>query len=417
MDDAALIAAIEARLLPNPPDKLGVAVSGGGDSMALLALSCKVARAHGISLYVISVDHGLRSGARDELALVSDFCTLHNLPHQIENWRGWDGAGNLQGVARDARYALIHCWAEEIGIGAVLLGHTADDQAETLMMRLARGAGVDGLSAMAPRRLRDGIVYVRPLLGITRAELRTYLTAQGIEWADDPSNDDTRFARVAMRQALEQLEPLGLTARTLADVAQNMRQAREALDWQSFLAAREVAQVQLGTVRLDRRQFRTLPAEISRRLLVHAIMWVNGGEYPPRRSAIAALKSAIQEQRTVTLDGCQVAVLRDAIWVFRELNAVRDTCCEIGDLWDNRWRVCGPEDDPRLHVGPMGEAALNAQPDWRELGLPRGALLSLPAVWEGSELIVAPVFDAAGGWSVEVDGGQDAFFAALLSRQ
>ncbi|ASM72997.1 MULTISPECIES: tRNA lysidine(34) synthetase TilS [Roseobacteraceae] len=417
MDDAALIAAIEAQLLPNLPEKIGVAVSGGGDSMALLSLVARVAQPRGIQVQVVSVNHGLRSGVQDELALVSNLCATLELPHHVENWQGWGGAGNLQGAARAARYDLIDRWAEGAGLDIVLLGHTADDQAETLMMRLARGAGVDGLSAMAPRRQRGGVTYVRPLLDITRAELRAYLKRNNIVWADDPSNDDTRFARVAMRRALTQLEPLGLTAKTLAGVARNMRQAREALDWQTFLAAREVAAVHLGAVRLDVGRFHALPSEISRRLLVHAILWINGGDYPPRRGGITAVQAAIAEGRTTTLDGCQLTFSGDFLWVFRELNAVRDIRCSVGDLWDNRWRISGPKHDPMLQVGPMGDAALAERPDWRDLDLPRGALLSMPAVWKGQTLLATPVFDDADGWSAEVTGGHDAFFAALLSRR
>ncbi len=416
-NDAALGAALAAHLLPDPPEKLGVAVSGGGDSMALLALADDFARAQGVQVHVISVDHGLRSGARDELALVAAFCAARGLPHRVETWSGWDGAGNLQGAARAARYHLINQWADSVGLNTVLLGHTADDQAETLMMRLARGAGVDGLSAMAPRRVRDGVTYVRPLLDITRAELRAYLGRHGIAWADDPSNDDTSFARVAMRQALTQLEPLGLTAKTLAGVARNMRQSREALNWQAFQAAHDVAQVRCGAVRVDVQKFRDLPAEISRRLLVQAVMWINGGGYPPRRSGIAGVQAAVAEGRTTTLDGCQISFAGPVMWIYRELNAVRDSTSKLDEVWDSRWRVDGPENKPDWHVGAVGEDGLSQRPDWRDLGLPRGAMLTLPAVWNGPELVAVPVFDGAAGWSAEISGGQETFFAALLSRQ
>ncbi|MCR8827553.1 tRNA lysidine(34) synthetase TilS [Pseudosulfitobacter koreensis] len=417
MDDSPLTDAILGQLQPELPEKLGLAVSGGGDSMALLALTADIARARGISLSVISVDHGLRSGVREELALVGDFCAAQQLPHHVESWQGWDGTGNLQGAARAARYHLINRWAEAQGIDTVLLGHTADDQAETLMMRLARGAGVDGLSAMAVRRRRGAVTYVRPLLDITRAELRDYLKARHIRWADDPSNEDTSFARVAMRRALAQLGPLGLSAKTLSGVAQNMRQARDALEAQTQTAAQDVASVHAGTVRLDLQPYEALPAEISRRLLVHAILWINGGAYPPRRGGVSAVQAAIKERRTVTLDGCQISFSGDHMWVYRELNAVRDTRSAPDDLWDGRWRVSGPGDTAQLHVAALGEAGLATRPDWRDLGLPRDALMSMPAVWRGQELVAAPVVGAPDGWKAEATGAQDSVFAALLSRQ
>jgi len=384
--------------------------------VALLATTVEFAREHSIDLHVITVDHGLRAEAKDEIALVTDLCATWDLPHHVEYWKGWSGAGNLQSEARDARYELMADWAYANDVSHVLLGHTADDQAETFIMRLARGAGVDGLSAMVPRRVRHGITWVRPFLRIERSALRTYLRAAQLDWCEDPSNDNRDFERIRVRDALTVLGSLGVHTDTLVDVAHNMSQARDALDWQTFLAAREVAQVVRGVVAFDLRKFRMQPAEIGRRLLLHALSWTSNAPYPPRRDAVARTLTAIRAGDGATLDGCQIIVENDVVWVVRELNAVKDVSCEVGDLWDDRWLITGPEDDPDLQVAALGYDALPSVEGWRDAGLPRAAAAASPAVWYEGKLVAAPIVGDDPEWVAELEGGKDAFFAALLSH-
>ncbi len=413
---APLLEAVEDLFAGHPPARLGVAVSGGGDSVALLAVLVRFAKGRDVDLFVITVDHGLRPEAKEEIALVTDLCAAWDLPHHIEYWTGWEGTGNLQAAARDARYDLMADWAYGNQITHIALGHTADDQAETFLMRLARGAGVDGLSAMSPRRVQRGITWVRPFLRIERAALRTFLRASRLNWSEDPSNSNRDFERVRMRDALTVLGTLGVQPATLVDVAYNMSRAREALDWQTFLAARDSATLSHGAVAIDLRKFRMLPEEIGRRLLVHAITWMSQAPYPPRRDAVAQAQGAIRASKGATLSGCQIAVENNVVWVFRELNALRDVTCEIGDMWDDRWLVTGPEDDPDIEVRALGLEALSTLDGWRETGLPRAALAVTPSVWYEDRMIAAPVAQPDPEWVAELDGGPDAFFAALLSH-
>ncbi|WP_299283572.1 tRNA lysidine(34) synthetase TilS [uncultured Tateyamaria sp.] len=413
---APLLEAIAEQLSGRPPERLGVAVSGGGDSVALLAALVEHVKGTGTELSVITVNHGLRPEAKEEVALVTDLCARWNLSHHVEYWKGWSGEGNLQSTARDARYELMADWAYGNGVTHIALGHTADDQAETFIMRLARGAGVDGLSAMAPRRVRYGVTWVRPFLRIERSALRTYLTAAQLSWCEDPSNENPDFERVRVRDALTVLGSLGVHTDTLVDVAHNMSQAREALDWQTFLAARETATIRHGVVAMDLRSFRMLPDEIRRRLLIHAVRWTSGSAYAPRRAAVAHALAAVRASETVTLDGCQITVENDIVWVFRELNAVKDFVSEVGDLWDDRWLVSGPEDDPDIEVRALGYDALSEVEGWRDLGLPRAAMAAMPSVWYDQTLMAVPVTGVDPDWTAELDNGQDAFFAALLSH-
>ncbi|MFD2737956.1 tRNA lysidine(34) synthetase TilS [Sulfitobacter aestuarii] len=406
-------------LLPHPPERIGVAVSGGGDSMALLQLLHRFCATQVCTLFAVTVDHGLRAGAVEEAALVARHCADLGIEHDILKWHGWDGSGNLQNAARTARYGLMVDWARTRGLDHVALGHTADDQAETLLMRLARRAGVDGLSGMAPRRLHDGITWLRPLLGVSRAELREYLRSEGVVWVEDPSNEDERFERIRARQTLAALAPLGIDAEGLSAVAANLSQARRALDWQTFLAARDMAEIHAGAVVFDRRRLLILPDEIQRRLLIGALNWISGAPYPPRRGAVSGMIKALQKGQAGTVDGCHARPNQGRIWVFREYDKVRDSRAALDTPWDGRWKLRPPADVPQnetLHVGPLGGAGLTQCPDWRATGRPHAVLLSTPAIWQGDALIAAPLAGMGGNWQAELLDGAEGFFTALLSH-
>ncbi len=404
--------------MPKPPGRIGVAVSGGGDSVALLCLITEFAKAldEPMEVHAVSIDHGLREAAADEVRAVTELCGELGVSHHVEYWQRWDGNGNLMAEARNARYGLLADWAHANGVGVVALGHTANDQAETLLMRLARGSGVDGLSAMSVRRAAHGITWLRPLLNIERRELRYYLQNLGVTWVEDPTNEDRDFERIRMRDALRLLEPLGLDVPTLGRVAQNMTKAREALDWQTFLNARDVVRVSHGALAFDLRRFRTLPEEIRRRMLLRAFMWLSGSDYGPRRSALDGVMDAIHMGRTMTLDGSQIMRDGEVFWIHRELNAVEEDQCEVGDLWDNRWIVNGPEEDPEYTVKALGYEALSSIENWRDLSIPRSVLAVTPAVFVEGELVAAPLLKSVAGWTATLESGQDAFFATLLSH-
>lgn len=421
MTDAAapdLSRVFDALLTPDRPTRLGVAVSGGGDSMALLHLLHDWATRHGVELRAATVDHGLRPAARAEAAMVGEVCEGLGVAHVILQWTGWDGTGNLQDQARRARYALMADWALAADLPAVALGHTADDQAETFLMRLVRGAGVDGLSAMAPRRRSLGVDWLRPLLDVTREELRVWLGARRLGWVDDPSNANPRFARVQARQVLGLLQPLGLDAAALRETTRRLAEAREALDLTAQAAARQIATVEAGEVRIARAGLQGLPAEIRRRLLSHTLAWVASAEYRPRHATLVQALAVAEDGGTVTLHGCRVEARGDQMRIGRECQAVKGHETAVSAVWDRRWRIFPPQgtDSTGLRVAPLGEAGLRACPDWRETGLPRATLLASPAVWRGADLVAAPLAGQGPGWRAELARGPDDYFASLLSH-
>ncbi len=389
--------------------------------MAMLHLLAPWARTRGVALSVATVDHGLRAEAAGEARLVAAACARLGLPHETLRWQGWSGQGNLQDQARRARRRLLGEWARTRGIGAVALAHTRDDQAETFLMRLARGSGVDGLAAMRPTSRGEGIVWLRPLLEIGRGELRALLRAQGIPWAEDPSNRDLRFDRIKARRMLDTLAPLGLSREGLAATAGRMRMACAALADLALRAARKAARVEAGDVLLDLSALAAFPEETRLRLFAHSICWVAGAGYRPRLAALGAALEDVMSGRRRSLHGTLICAADGQIRITREYRAVAGLRCPVGALWDNRWRLIPAEGGKTsgnrgLEVAALGAEGLARCPDWRHAGLPRASLLASPAVWRGDELIAAPLAERESAWHAKPAGGSDHYYSTILSH-
>ena len=402
--------------LPDPlPYRLGVAISGGSDSTALLHLLSGIARGAGVKLYSATVDHGLRPESGAEAASVASLAHSLGIPHQTLKWQDWDGSGNLQNQARRARYRLLGEWAGALDLAAIALGHTADDQAETLLMRLARSAGVTGLSGMATARIEGDLTLLRPMLSITRARLRAYLTGQGLGWVDDPSNQDRRFDRIKAREALNGLDQIGITSQGLSRVADNLAKAREALARYAQESARRHVQVIEGDLCFDRTGFASLPDEIRRRLVVASVMWLTGRDYPPRQTATDHAVQAILTGQTTTLAGCQVVADRKKVWICRELRAVGTQIAQPGTVWDGRCVLIGPETTD-AEIRPLGENGILQLSDWRAASKPRAVVVTTPAVWVNTTVIAAPLAGFANGWTLIAPSGRPQFYDTILSH-
>jgi tRNA(Ile)-lysidine synthase len=398
--------------LPRPPLKLGVAVSGGGDSVALLHVLAGWARDGGPELSAVTVDHGLRAEAAAEAAGVAAMCNALGVPHDTLRWQGWDGTGNLMDAARRARIGLIADWAQERGIGAVALGHTMDDQAETFLMRLARGSGVDGLVGMSRMRFASGVQWERPLLAIGRDELRQYLLQKRVAWVDDPTNDDTAFDRIKMRQALALLAPLGITKERLAGTAGRMATAKFALQMSAYdfvkAAAREIA----GGFEIDLPAFRRIPDETQLRLLAAAVRWVSASDYRPRLDASYEALANVMLHRKRTLSGCILQSDATHIRITREPRAVATLTGPTDQPWDKRWHLTGPH-APDLEIRALGTDGLRQAKDWRATGIPRDTLIVTPGVWRGQTLVAAPCAGFGASWTATVS---PSFVAFLLAQ-
>lgn len=284
--------------------RLGLAVSGGPDSLALLLLA-RAALPDRIA--AATVDHGLRPEAAQEADIVARVCASLDVPHRT--LRVEVPAGNVQSQARAARYAALAEWMEAEGLEALATAHHADDQAETLLLRLNRGSGASGLAGVRARGLvpNTRLPLVRPLLGWRRAELAGIVSAAGIDAAQDPSNLDDRFDRVRIRKALAGAEWLDVPA--LAQSASNLADADAALEW---AAAREWSEaVTKGPMGLTYRP--AAPRAIALRVLTRLVTEL-GGE-APRGSAVARLFDSLVARQPASIGNLVARAMPDG-WSF-----------------------------------------------------------------------------------------------------
>jgi tRNA(Ile)-lysidine synthase len=270
-------------------------------------------------LTVLTVDHGLRPDSGVEARWVVEQAQQAGFAAWVLEWRGDKPVTGVQARARDARYELMMRWCREHGATALVTAHSLDDQAETFLMRLARGSGVDGLAGMRAVR-EDAVAILRPLLGVTRARLRSTLVSAGHSWIEDASNMDTRFERVRWRKTLEVLEQEGLAATKIALSASRLERARQALEYAaSRLEAQAVAhEGKHATFRLGEVQGE--PEELIVRLLQRLIMRYGEQGVTPQLSALERLSAWITagDGGGRTLAGCRITRRKDAVRVGRE---------------------------------------------------------------------------------------------------
>jgi len=288
------------------PTRLALAVSGGPDSMAMLALA---AAAFPGAVAAATVDHRLRAASAEEAAMVAAHCATLGVPHAtLAIAEPRPATGNLHAWARAHRYALLSRWASDAGCGALLTAHHADDQAETFLMRAARGSGVAGLAGIRARQPHAAPPIVRPLLGWRSAELRAIAAAAGAPFVDDPSNRDPAFERARVRTtlaAVDWLDPLRLAA-----AAAHAAEAEDALAAMTRLSWSQRAAESPGAVSVT---ITDLPREIRRRLAAHALRTIDPATATDN---IESLLESLENGKRAT-QGSVLASAAGGIWRFR----------------------------------------------------------------------------------------------------
>lgn len=409
------------RLFASLTVPLALAVSGGPDSMALMHLIAEWLQSRsqpaplpdGVApVVVMTVDHGLRPESGAEACFVAAEAARLGLAHRTLVWGGAKPQSAIQKEARDARYELIGDAVAGEGLErprVVLLAHHQDDQAETLLMRLARGSGVDGLAAMSAREARihlrlehpvveTAIEFRRPLLDLPKVRLAATLAGRG-HALEDPSNLDGRFERVRWRLAAAQLADLGLVNVRVARSARRLRRARDALALAAQHTARQAVVLhEMGYADVDPAALIAAGEEVAARVLQGVVTALGGQEDPVRLSVLEAflerLTSAGGAPPAGTLGGC---ILEPGpagrLQIFRE--AGREGLPRVvlqpgqGAFWDRRFYVSLPAAAAApIEIGPLGQvrfAALKRYPM-----VPARVLPALPAIWDGPRLLSVP---------------------------
>ena len=331
---------------------LAIAVSGGRDSLALALLAHDWAGALDGRIVGLIVDHGLRRESADEAAKTRDLLVRHGIAAEVLRWRGAKPASGLQEAAREARYRLLLAACRRRGILHLLVAHHADDQAETVVMRAARGSGPDGLAGMASLVEHREARVLRPLLSIPRARLTATLEARAVAWIDDPSNLDSRFERARLRKA-------GTTAPTSAGPARS----RTAGDRRLATAAVDLLEFDLaGAVAIDRAGFARLGRELGQRLLSRVIQAMGSRDHPPRRERLERAAARLSlgvgrgksgKSQDFTLSECRLELRqapdsRRLRWIIRPENGRKDTRKASQPFIPAAFFACGAVGAPHL---------------------------------------------------------------------
>lgn len=396
------------------PGKKGLlfAVSGGKDSTALMVLAARWKREYAppCAMKVATVNHGLRPEAEAETHLVAANAKLLGLDCMIlRTWLGNDGgapdtAGNIQAHARQARYRCLADAAAECGFDTIVTAHHREDQAETFLLRLARGSGVYGLGAMREFSLSYGfgngdIGLARPLLKCSRSDLHRLTEQSGLAWVDDPSNEDMAFARVRIRSIAPALAEVGLTTDRIGETADRMQRAGEALDYYASAHLNSTVKVDdFGSATTDVAAFFNAPAETVLRSMARVLQAVGGSDYTPRMDRLERLFSAMRDaaERSGamrrTLNGCVADLKNGQLRLYREWGRSGLEQCQVEAggrrVWDRRFLVTVPDNMPQKAV----VAPLAAQSRLFR-GIAKSVVLqTIPALYSGEELVAVPAF-------------------------
>ena len=389
-------------------DSLAIAVSGGVDSMALAWIAKAWQRESGCHLTALTVDHGLRSGSDQEASLVAAWMADWGLPHHILRWDGERPVAGIQDAARQARYKLLTDWCWMNGANALVVAHTLEDQAETFLMRLLRGSGVDGLAGMRAASMVNGLPLLRPLLGVAKRDLKDELRDVGQDWIEDPSNQNERFTRVRVRNWSSTLSGLGLDADRLCKLAANFGTLRASLEDVTYQAVGDLVTFDPGGwAELPQDLLCRAPDVLARRMLLSLLRSVGGKYHAPRSDRVARglTKCRVQSSfKAFSLGGCVVRQKGRSLIIYREERR-KEPPTELRSrdrfIWRGRF-MCEFQGQMRAleapyRIGPLTNQgwrqALAWNPAVRQFGISNDCAATLPALYDRDGLLEVPRLD------------------------
>lgn len=383
--------------------KIALAISGGPDSMALAFCAKRWARR---DIIAFIVNHDLRAEAMAEAVQVRAGLVQMGIPADILHWEHEPIAARLHEQARDARYRLLTEACRQHSADDLLIAHHRDDQAETILMRLAKGSGVDGLAGMKALTMRDGIRFLRPFLSVPKERLIATCESNGVPFVVDASNGQERFARGRLRKIMPLLAAEGLTVESLVGLGARAAEAKNALEHytKSFLEHGVQSEIG-GSVRVSRAALREVPRAIGLRALAACLRYIHETGHPPEYASLSSLFDAVivgEDEVARTFYGCIASITPNQITLLREpAAAVERLPFNAGEtvLWDKRWLVTAEnkQNAPPLTIRALGNPPhelIDCLAPALRRQIPQGRIrASLPALWKGEEILAIPAFD------------------------
>ncbi len=312
-------------LIPSRVNTIAIAVSGGIDSLALTLLTHEWAKRKRIKLYALTVDHRLRKESANESKQVHKWLSSKGIKHYILTAprSNLKVKSNREAFARNLRYGLINDWCKKNKVTYVLVAHNLEDQAETFLIRLARGSGLDGLCAMSEITELKDIVIVRPLLDISRKELKEYLESIKQDWIEDASNQDKTILRNRLRHHLKNAMQEGLgddvLIKRLAETAKSLQRARSVIEKETndFIKKCNISR---NKAVISLNNYLTLPEEIGLRVLSKLLLAVAKNEQKVRFVKLERLYLHIVQKNSmkVTLGGCIIKIKANELIITKE---------------------------------------------------------------------------------------------------
>lgn len=338
--------------------KIAVAVSGGIDSMALMFIAKMWCDNNNVQLFVLTVDHGLRKESKLEAEYVAKICKNNSIIHNILTWEGEKPQNNVESIAREKRYELISNFCKDNNINTLLVAHHLQDQAETFFIRLFRGSGIDGLSAMHDINIMYGINIVRPFLMVFKEDLKKYLEEKNIKWIEDPSNNDEKYLRNKIRIFLNSFDNKKEILERINSAVENINDSRKYIDLILAKIEKNIVNFNsFGTCLIDKDKLLKQDPIIALRILSKIAMKISGNIYKPRFKKLKRLLEVIKETNNslkYTFYGCIFENYKDNLLiVYREYNAIMENKMLIFNkeiIWDNRFSIKLTKDIKNLYI-------------------------------------------------------------------
>lgn len=387
-------AKIDELLLSNYPKKLAAAVSGGPDSMVMCYLLQKFCIKNNIALHVLIVNHMLRTESSAEAQNVQLFLNNQGIKTKILTWDGKKPSSNIQALAREKRYQLLSDYCKTNNIHHLITGHQADDQAETVLLRIIRGSGIDGIAGMQESSKINNIFILRPMLSIRRSEIMKMIQETQWLYVEDPSNKNSAFSRIKVRNLLSNPE-WSFMHNKLQLLGKNATRARNYLQQQTdnFIKNKWTFS-ELGTASINLHEYITEHEEIALRALSKVLMYIGGNTLPPRLVQIEKIYSDLKTNQwnDRTLFGCILRLRKKQLSIMREYKDIPTYMPVIANkvtVWDNRFIVESDTDGyiQKLSVENINEL-LKPLIAPNKIPLPYEILMTLPSFFTNQNSII-----------------------------